>query len=75
MPNPPFIKTVLFESNADPNYNGNKVVTADMSDGTHQRVFYFYDDELSFRSSELLGLTLDEACELKRKKDVAYLQS
>lgn len=37
--------------------------------------FSFYEDEISFSESELVGLTKDEAIDLHRKKDIAYLQS
>jgi hypothetical protein len=38
-------------------------------------LFSYYADEISFSSAELLGLTVDQANELRHKKDVAYLQS
>ncbi len=40
-----------------------------------ERLFDYYPDELSFHSGEFIGLTREEAIDLKRKKDVAYLRS
>lgn len=50
-------------------------VTGTFDDGTVSRVFEFYDDELSFEGREFVGLTREEALNLFRKKDIAYLQS
>jgi len=44
-----------------------------LSDGTSETITYF-GDEISFSESELIGLTVQEARELKSKKDLAYLQ-
>ena len=38
-------------------------------------IFYYFDDELSFTTEELIGLTEGEVWELKSKKDRAYFQS
>ena len=46
-----------------------------LEDGVEQRLFDFYPDELSFSAREFVGLTLAEAHDLKRKKDVAFLRS
>lgn len=40
-----------------------------------QLLFEFYPDEIFFSESEFIGLTLDEARQLKSKKDKQYLQS
>ena len=37
--------------------------------------FRFYEDEIMFTADELKGLTKQEAMELRRQKDLAYLQS
>lgn len=50
-------------------------VKVTLEDGSQCVAFSFYDDELSFSKSELIGLTVDEARTLHHKKDVAYLQS
>jgi len=44
-------------------------------DGKEQMLFEYYPDEISFKSDEFVGLTLDEARTLKGKKDRQYLQS
>ena len=38
-------------------------------------LFKYYPDEISFTTDELIGLTIDEAFELKKQKDIRYLQS
>ena len=43
--------------------------------GTEHVIAHFYPDEISFREEEFVGLTVDEAIELFRKRDIAYLQS
>ncbi len=50
-------------------------VFATMEDGSEVRVFDFYPDELSFSPEEFIGLTVQEARNLKGKKDRAYLRS
>lgn len=40
-----------------------------------EMLFEFYPDEISFAPEEFVGLTLEEARQLKFKKDKAYLQS
>lgn len=43
-------------------------------DGSEKELFRYYPDELSFRESELVGLTEEQAKELYHKKDIAYLR-
>ena len=38
-------------------------------------LFTYYPDEISFTTDELIGLTIDKAFELKKQKDLRYLQS
>ena len=38
-------------------------------------LFEFYPDEISFSQEEFVGLTVEEAKDLKFRKDKAYLQS
>ena len=38
-------------------------------------LFSYYPDEISFTTDELIGLTIDEVFELKKQKDIRYLQS
>jgi hypothetical protein len=44
-------------------------------DGTKQKLFRFYPDEISFQPSEFIGLTIEQALDLYQRKDVQYLQS
>lgn len=51
-------------------------VIADVNDGrTDVTIFEFFNDELHFAADELNGLTIEQARELKRKRDAEYLQS
>lgn len=50
-------------------------VHAEFDDGSTGKVLEYYPDEISFTEGELIGLTQAEAYELKRKKDIAYIQS
>ena len=42
--------------------------------GDEELLFGYYPEELSFTAEEFIGLTLAQGRELKRQKDVAYLQ-
>jgi hypothetical protein len=50
-------------------------VTVTFEDGTEKNLFTFYPDEISFTEKEFVGLTEQEALQLRHKKDVGYLQS
>ena len=50
-------------------------VTVTYDDGTTEELFEYFPDEISFTESEFIGLTRDQAHELRHRKDVAYLQS
>lgn len=50
-------------------------VNVTFEDDTSKDLFEFYPDELSFRESEFIGLTEEEAIALRHKKDVDYLRS
>ena len=50
-------------------------VIATFEDGTTKALFSFFPDEVSFRESEFLGLTEEEAHSLFQRKDSAYLRS
>lgn len=50
-------------------------VTATFEDGTSKVLFSYYPDEISFCEAEIIGLTEDEAHQLKHDKDVRFLQS
>jgi hypothetical protein len=42
---------------------------------TEELLFSYFHDEITFSSSELVGLTVDESEQLRHKKDVAYLRN
>ena len=44
-------------------------------DGVEHRLYDYYPDEISFTTTEFVGLTLDEARRLKSEKDKRFLQS
>lgn len=44
-------------------------------DNQEHLAFEYYPDELQFSPDEFIGLTLQEARDLKVKKDIQYLQS
>lgn len=50
-------------------------ITATFENGQVKELFSFYPDELSFTTSEFIGLTEQEARALRLKKDVVYLRS
>ncbi len=54
---------------------GHCTLTGLLNDGSTRKLFSFYIDELSFADSDIIGLTEDEANELFRSRDVAYLRS
>lgn len=44
-------------------------------DGTEKDLFTFYPDELSFREGEFIGLTEEQARDLRTNRDISYLRS
>lgn len=50
-------------------------VAVTYDDGKEETLFSFYPDEISFCEREFIGLTRDQALQLRHRKDVAYLQS
>lgn len=50
-------------------------VRATFEDGSEKTLFSFYPDEIGFSPQEFIGLTEEQARELKGKKERAYLQS
>jgi len=44
-------------------------------DNIEHTLFEYYPDELSFTENEFIGLTINEGKNLKRQKDLKYLQS
>lgn len=43
--------------------------------GTTEKLFEFFQDEIMFYRSEFTGLTRDQAIDLKHTKDVRFLRS
>ncbi len=54
---------------------GSCTLVGFFSDNAERALFSFYIDELSFADSELVGLTEDQAHQLRRDRDLAYLRS
>lgn len=50
-------------------------VIATFEDGSKKSLFAFFPDEVSFRASEFVGLTEEEAHSLFQRKDTTYLRS
>jgi len=50
-------------------------VVATFEDGTKKSLFSFYPDEVSFRESEFVGLTEEDAHTLFQQKDRPYLRA
>lgn len=50
-------------------------VTFDNGDPAEALLFSYFADEIMFSSAELVGLTVEQANELRHKRDVAYLRS
>jgi len=44
-------------------------------DDTTENLFNFYPDEITFTADEFIGLTREEATQLRHDRDVAYLRS
>lgn len=55
-------------------YQATVYVKVEGSDEEHV-LFRYFDDELTFTTSEFVGTTVDEAMELRVRRDIAYLQS
>ncbi len=51
------------------------VVTVTYEDQSTERLFSYFADEIQFTPSDFLGLSRDEALEIRLKKDLAYLKS
>jgi len=53
---------------------GNVRVDMETAEGEKDSIFY-YDDEISFDFSELIGKTFEEAHDLRLRKDIVYIQT
>jgi len=63
--------SALPKSFADP----MPTVRVTYDNATHEDLFTYYPDEISFTEEEFIGLTRDQAFALRHKKDVDYLRS
>jgi len=52
---------------------GDKEAVATLEDGREEFVFPWFSDELNFREEDLLGLTIEQARDVKVARDTAYL--
>ncbi len=50
-------------------------VTVTYEDGEEETLFEYYPDEISFVESDFIGKTRRDANQLRRDRDVAFLQS
>lgn len=55
--------------------SGSCTLIGYFSDNAERLLFSYYIDEHSFSDAELIGLTEEQAHELFRNRDVAYLRS
>jgi hypothetical protein len=56
-------------------FDNMPIVTVTYKDGSTEELFSYYPDEIQFCSAEFIGLTREEAIDLRRQKDIAYLRS
>lgn len=56
-------------------FDSNPKVHAFFDDGLDEVLFDYYFDEISFTEKELIGLTKEQAIQLKFKKDLSYLRN
>ena len=50
-------------------------IYVEYNDGTEGLLMTYYPDELLFTEAELIGLSVEQAFNLMREKDIAYLRS
>jgi len=67
------IKSVKFQDSQ--HRYGDREAIAYMDNDSGAFVFAWFSDELHFTTDELIGLTIEEARDLKQARDVEYLQS
>ncbi len=63
---PASMKENRFKAEVRGRYEGKK---------EEEEIFSYYDDEISFSTSEIVGKTLNEVLDLWGKKDITYLRS
>lgn len=50
-------------------------VSVTYDDGSEEKLFTFFPDEISFSEEEFIGLTKEQAMRRRRERDIAYLRS
>lgn len=55
--------------------HGNMEMLVATKNGHQEIAFAWFDDELTFTTAELIGLTIEEARDLKQARDKQYLMS
>lgn len=67
----------IIEANVYPSNDryGDLHMVVKTEDGYEGAVFAWFSDELKFEPSDVIGLTWEDAQDLKQKRDIAYLQS
>jgi hypothetical protein len=68
-------KVVHCEVSSSAGFGEKAKVNCIFSDGSSKVVFDFFDDEISFRADEFIGLTSAQCLEVFTRKDIAYLRS
>jgi len=68
------VRTVSSHRQDDISANGDVKVVARMSDDSEVELFSYYSNELSFSMGELVGLTKEQAIDLKCRRDGEYLR-
>lgn len=68
------VKATILKKGIEGFYCENEV-HVELEDGSKQRLFRYFPDELYFHADEFIGLTVDQAIALRTKRDVAYLRS
>lgn len=56
-------------------YSFHNVIFVTLDSGETKRLGGYFPDELRFEESEFVGLTFEQANQLMRERDIAYLRS
>jgi hypothetical protein len=46
-----------------------------MEDGSEQKLFEYYPDEIDFEEADFIGLSSDEAFALRRERDISFIRT
>ena len=50
-------------------------VWVEYENGINEELFKFYEDEINFHSKEFIGLTREQALDIRKQKDINYLRN